>query len=404
MKGWRDDGKGPSQPVQRRRMLLRVLFWNVVGLGVGLLSIGLVGETWLRLTKPFMATSNTSAFVPGVGPLREPGSRVRYTDNRDFWTVSRANRWGFVDRGPPPPRRAAESCHVALIGDSFVEALQVRVADKMQVRLELLARQGAAPLDVTVSAFGMGGTGQINQLPFYDAYASRLRPKLVVLVVFYNDFRNNVADRMALLGHDPDRLPWLSAAHADGAFKLLPPAADYRKGAIPLGFSEEPFTYVFQAVSRRSWFIQWALQGGNPFGKLYSRKLQAKVAAFLRRRRGHGNLDDAQDDIMGFALDQWKTRTERDGAELVALATSYLGGPGGKHFERLRIIAETRGIPVVDQHGYIVRQGGDPADARWPHDRHWSRAGHQWAAAALLEWLTAHREACATRELQLSTR
>lgn len=375
--------------------MLRVLFWNVAGLVAGLLLIGLVGETWIRLTTPFMMTANTSAFVPGVGPLREPGSRLRYTDRRDFWTVSRANRWGFVDRGPPPPRRAAESCHVALIGDSFVEALQVPMADKVQVVLELLARQNAPLLDVTLSAFGMGGTGQINQLPFYDAYARRLRPKLVVLVVFNNDFRNNVADQMALLGNDPDRLPWLSAAHADGAFKLLPPAADYRRGYISLGLAEEPLTYVFRAVHRRSWLVEWVWRGSNPFAMLYNRKVQAKVAAFLRQRRGHGNLDDAQDDIMGFALEQWKTRTDRDGARLLVLATSHLGGAGGGHFERLRAIAEPRGIALVDQHEYIVRQGGDPSDAHWPHDVHWNRAGHRWAAEALLEWLLQNQQICA---------
>ena len=393
----------PSRPGQARpsarASALRVAFWNVVGLVAGLLLTGIVGEAWLRLQRPFMNSSQSYVFVPDVGPLHEPGSQVRYTNGRDFWTTSRASRWGFVDRGPLPPERARAGCHVTLIGDSLVEALEVPVRDKVQVRLESLARRSVPLLDVTVSAFGRGGTGQINQLPFYDVYARRLHPKLVVLVVFHNDFRNNVADRMALLGHDPHLLPWWSAAHgADGVFKLLPPAADYREGAIPLGFSEDPFTYVFGAVNRRSWLVKWALQGNNPFGAFYNRKVQAKVAAFLKRRRGHARMDDARHDIMGFALDQFKMRADRDGAALVVLATSHLFGSRRKHFEALRALAEPRGIPVIDQYAYIVRQGGDPADARWPHDVHWSRAGHRWAAQALLEWLRRHEEVCAARD------
>ena len=73
----------------------------------------LAGETWLRLTKPFMFVSHQREFVAGVGPMFVPGSEARLTDGRFFWTVSRANAWGFLDRPPvpapapvliPPPR------------------------------------------------------------------------------------------------------------------------------------------------------------------------------------------------------------------------------------------------------------------------------------------------------------
>ena len=80
------------------------------------------------------------------------------------------------------------SCHVSVIGDSFVDAMQVPVAAKVHVRLEALAARRLPRLDVTTSAFGMFDTGQIAQLPFYDTYARRLHPKLLVLVFFHNDF------------------------------------------------------------------------------------------------------------------------------------------------------------------------------------------------------------------------
>ena len=106
------------------RSVLRLAVWNVGLLLAGLVLIAAAGEAWLRLTKPFMRNSiPMGRFVPGTG----------------FWTASRANRWGFLDRDPPPPGRAAASCHVSVIGDSFVHAMQVPVADKLHVRLEALA-------------------------------------------------------------------------------------------------------------------------------------------------------------------------------------------------------------------------------------------------------------------------
>ena len=159
--------RGGVEPCRRVRVL-RLLGWNVLLLTTGLALIAAAGEAWLRLTIPFMHRSHSPSFVPGVGVLYEPGSEVRSTNRSDFWTVSRANHWGFLDRPPPSPERAAAGCHVTLIGDSFVEARQVPIADKVQVRLEDLARRRLPHLDVTTSAFGVSGTGQVNQLPFYD--------------------------------------------------------------------------------------------------------------------------------------------------------------------------------------------------------------------------------------------
>ena len=75
-----------------------------------------------------------------------------------------------------------------MIGDFMVVAHQVPIPDKFHVRLKALATRKLPDLDITTSAFGFGGSGQIMQLPFYDGYAWRLCPKLLVLVFSDNDF------------------------------------------------------------------------------------------------------------------------------------------------------------------------------------------------------------------------
>ena len=134
--------------------VLRVVAYNVLFTFVGLILIALVGEGYLRLTMPFLKTNATPHFVQGVGYLRAPNSEVRYTNGLDFWTISRTNSLGFLDHEPINPQRAAESCHIAMIGDSVVEAREVPIADKFHVRLEELAARHLPHLDITTAAYG----------------------------------------------------------------------------------------------------------------------------------------------------------------------------------------------------------------------------------------------------------
>ncbi len=177
----------------RIRWVLRLLGWNALLLFAGVVLIAMAGEAHLRLTMPFMTSSEPLEFVPNVGILRPPNTEIRSTNGLDFWNVSRTNSLGFLDREPPTPERAAATCHISMIGDSFVEAREVPIHDKFQVRLEELAADELPHLNITTSAFGIQHTGQVQQLPFYDEYARLLHPKLLVLVFVSNDFTNNAA-------------------------------------------------------------------------------------------------------------------------------------------------------------------------------------------------------------------
>ena len=154
-----------TSPPRKFRRALRLAGWNALLIIAGLALIGLAGEAWLRSTMPFVASHAPTVFVPDVGMLRRPHTEIRWTNGLDFWTVSRTNHLGFLDREPPNPEQAAESCHITMIGDSFVEAKDVPIADKFHVRLEEMAARELPRLDVTTSAFGMGGTGQITSWP-----------------------------------------------------------------------------------------------------------------------------------------------------------------------------------------------------------------------------------------------
>ena len=404
------------------RRIRRVLFWtggNALLFALTWVFIAVVGEVWFRLQWPFLHSRRPWHFVPKVGYKIKPNVEVRATNHFDFWTVSRTNSWGFPDREPIRPERAATSCHAALIGDSFVATLEVPIADKSHVRLETLAAQTLPELDVTTSAFGINGTGQLNQLPLYDEFARRLRPKLVVLVFVLNDFIDNSSVLKCLLEKwDPDRMPWMSAKRtADGSLRLVPPDPDWRvqwppAKRIPLYLARR----ALKIASGRSYFATWLNATLIRLGVLYS----FDAAEALRQRPGYESLlgdwqpkpgqpmqlfneeylppfFEAALDFTAFGLDQFKARADRDGASLVILSTHTMGSRGDPAFDRLNALASARGIPVIDQTDYIRRQGAELKDARWRYDPHWNAAGHQWAAEAVLEYLERNPEVCAQR-------
>ena len=429
----------PSRGGRRVRRAMRVAGWNAALIAAGLVVLAGAGEIWLRSTVPFMRTSVPRAFVPGVGFIGRPGAEVRATNRLDFWQVSRFNREGFLDREPPRTEPAADACHVTVIGDSFVEAWEVPVADKLHVRLEALAARRPGSLNITTSAFGRSGTGQIAQLAYYDEFARKRAPRLIVLVFVANDYVDNSPILTALsFLRDPDRLPVMTAERtADGAFRLRLPNPDYEKGGLlrrrrrdlefwhPIG-NMRSMRYV-QAVTRRAarwsrfgWWVDAQVRARFPLGvtpQIFAwadvlrkdRPDDPVLDAFARRDWPAGMPFDlyelfapvplpppyaAELEYTAFALEQFRRRAERDGAALVILATHHLR-PGEPLFDRLRAIAGELRIPVVSLYDHIVRRGGRVRDAHWRHDYHWTPAGHQWAAEAIFEHLRRHPDVCA---------
>ena len=395
----------------------RVAVWNAALILGGLALIAIAGETWLRLTTPSFTHAAPVRFVPGVGVLHEPHAEVRYTNNLDYWTIQRTNSLGFPDREPPDPAMAAASCHVAVIGDSFVAALEVPIADKLQVRLETLAAAELPELGVTTSAYGYFGNSQIDQLPWYDEHVRPLRPNLVALVFAENDFKNNRALLRALRrGWEPAHVdPALAAAAwrepaADGGGwyeaarrlterSLFARWLDAKRRAFGVGVSEDEDALLssinrHQAtlVARGSGF-GWVLDGWEPPAGLFDERLLSDDAMPDWSTLTDEEVSAWSREFTLWALAGFKGRADRDGLALVVFAPHAVH----EYASAAALLwskAAALGIPVIDQRDWIVRSGGRIEDAHWLHDGHWTPQGHQWAAEALLDWLRRHPETC----------
>ena len=337
------------------------------------MALVVAGEAWFRATQPFGLRDGRYEWVPGVGVHRVAHSEVRWTNRLDYWVVSRANSFGFLDREPLSPARARASCHVAIVGDSFVDAREVPLRDKMHVRLEEMTARRLPAADVTTTGWGRGMTGQIRQLAFWDKWIHRYSPKLVVLVFVDNDIADNA----------PLRSRMSASLDPGGRVVLRRPSSPRR------------------SLGRPTWTDRFVQKGRDVYSRAsFFVHVHMRTAAVLLPP-----VQTLQPDLpqfTAFALDQWLERAQRAGASLVILAshtmrTSDWALDGGEsQFDWLAREAAKRQIPMVDQFDYIARNGILVSNAHWKYDHHWNPQGHQWAAEALLEWLEQNLWACGT--------
>ena len=413
-------GGGGSTSGKRVRRVLILIVWNTAFIVIGLTLIGVVGEFYFRVKMPFTHISIPSYFDPEMGIIRKPNSQMYVTNNLDYWTVSRVNSIGFLGREPTSPERAAATCHITVIGDSYVEAKEVSASERFHVRLEEMAAQKLSHLDITVSAFGRGNTGQINQLPYYDKYAQVLNPKLIVLVFYNNDFWDNSRFLSAMYkGYHPYHMPFVTAERTeDETIRLRPPDPEYLRMPGP-----EVMPSWWQNVAEVTRFAKW-IEAEMSTSALFTEpdpwmlewKKQLKefpVYETLPPEWWPSNRFKAYDifdednlplfyeenlDFTEFALDEFKRRADRDDAALIILSTHRMGAEGDLIFDRLETMAEAREIPVISQFDYIIHSEGRVEDANFRHDLHWNTTGHRWAAEALLEYLAQNQGVCDRRD------
>lgn len=352
-----------------------VISWNLLLTIAGLGLYWIAGETYLRLTTPFSENAFPSYFVPKVGYIWRPNTEIRHTNSVDFWTISRANSLGFLSPEPPGYERTDENCHITMVGDSFVEAREVPIADKFYVRLEELAARELPHLDISTSAFGIQRTCQISQLPFYDEYIRHIRPDLLTLVFVENDFAASCCN-----------LPGYASLKRceDGYLKLHLPVANYRMSKSTMKSSFLNLQQNLKELGKGSYLLHF----------LHTKILwRGRVLSQMPRK---SEISDPPKDLdcTRFGLEQFKERASRDGVSLAILSTHTMGGRGTPLFDQMKNMAEALDIPIIDQHDYIVRQGKRVEDAIWPHDLHWNPTGHRWAAEVLLEYLREHPQIC----------
>jgi hypothetical protein len=176
-------GSSSEEPAVKRPFLpaaLVVLATLALGVGAAELALRVAGFSAPIWYEPHGA----------LGWAMRPGAEGWFT--REGRAYARVNAAGFRDREhaldkPPGVYR------IAVLGDSFVEALQVeREAtfwSRMGGALQACPRLQGRNLEVL--AFGVSGYGTAQQALLLESTASRYQPDFVLLAFTPNDVRNN---------------------------------------------------------------------------------------------------------------------------------------------------------------------------------------------------------------------
>lgn len=378
-------------------------------------------EIALRLRYPFADNTWPNQFDPRCGFTFTPGATVRQTNLFDFCVEQRANSLGFLDREPRPAEPTVP--RLVVLGDSFVEAVQVPIERKFHVQLE--QRLAARGLPTHCVAFGMSGSGTSNVIPFYETFG-RARPgDLVILLVVSNDFANNSPLLESLRhGWHPDHLPRLFFAPAGDRFVRLPIDVDWRQHRAPAPRPRPPdpgwiaWSRLYRWIEASRRWIRGERLRDYEARTLHHLERLRRDAAIAPLFAGWRYPDDPDIDAMTkvvepppvfqqalalteHALAVLRDAVAADGGRLLVVATPGLAEPAtathgrtfvdGSWLGLLRAMCNRLDLPLLDLYEPFAAAGALRA-AHFTRDMHWSERGHAEAAAAIDLHLLAHPE------------
>jgi hypothetical protein len=364
-------------------------FVSAIGPGVlnSVLAIAILAglfEAYQRLSGRFAGTAWPFHVDPVAGFLFEPRAEVRWTNHLDFWAREETNSLGYLDREPllpkPPGRR-----RILVVGDSFVEAAQVRNADKVQAVLEGALRRRLGEDAVDATAFGYSGTGQANQLGFYAKDGRAVAPDLVVLLLVANDFANNSPILEAIRnGWHPYRPPRPFFERDGAGFRPVPVDPDWMDALLAGSTPADRYAALAADAEFAPRLAGWGGPAAVDMDEMFWRRTLPPL------------FEDALA-LTAHAIWEWVALGRRDGFALVLVATDTMtnGGAddvrhGALQIERFRAIADAAGVPFLDLYPAFVAHG-TPDDAHWRYDGHWNETGHRWAGEATAAFIEEQR-------------
>lgn len=354
---------------------------------------GEAAARWLGSEQGYVTGAMMSSAMHGQGPeaLFRPHARFIWVGQpgrrQEFAVFVRNNALVFHDDEHDLQKRPGRM-RVLVIGDSFVEALQVPVqAGLPRLLADRLRRRG---LPVEVVAVARSGWGPIEYAAAVEEWAEKLDPDLVVCC-FYpgNDVRNASAGAESLFAKQaagPLGELW-SRRESSALPGLLVPSSRLNALVSRLALLHEIrgrySAWRFPYKIPVDFYVFAQSKDGIPFVEEGWNRLRAEVermAGTLGRRKCPLLAVSTSDDF----------RLARGPKELVhALSRDYEEAARWDWdftlFEkRLAAILSPLGIPYVDlQNRLAARMRASGRLCHFPSDGHWNETGHAWAAEAL---------------------
>ena len=371
-----------EESTQTPRSFARKTSFALIAIGLGTLFALTVAEIVCRMLP--VATGSMAQPVNASSPI------FRFTPNREYlWSVG--PRFALVNRGwvnndgfindqdyDPDDSRPL----LAVVGDSYVEALMVPYRETLQGRL-----QRCVGSDGRVYSFASSGA-PLSQYLIWAKYArERYRAQSLAFVVVGNDFDESLAKYKTGPGfhHFVD----------DGSGGLELRLFEYSPASLRKVVRRSAFARFLVFNLHIEWTLRqlWAklVPGakanigpeyvGNTAAASSDERLEDSmraVHAFFDALPAHAGLDAS--DIV-FLIDGTRPALYSGAQGLDAVKSSYFPRMRRRFMQEAR----ARGYRVIDLETlFVARHQADGSKFEFKEDAHWNGTGHEVAAAALL--------------------
>lgn len=308
------------------------------------------------------------------------------------------NSWGMRDR-ERTLEKAPGTFRIAMIGDSAVEAVQVRPQEVVNIQMErILHNQGYS--HVEVMAFGIEGIGTTQELLLYQEKVRQFHPDLVLLMFMNNDIWNNSSTlQPKIYGIHDWYSPYYDLA-PDGSLVFKPVERRYFNG---LRTFLEVHSVLFYYVER-TWVqfdpqiykweglpLYYGTYDANPKGE-WKQAWQVTEKVLARMR------DTVIADGVKFVVMPWPNFTDIDPDWKARMTKQYGQLPADfeptKFDDNLREMASREQIPMIF-FSTEMQQFRDQHHLQWPYfshtcDLHYTALGHRASAEAIVKELQDH--------------
>jgi hypothetical protein len=287
------------------------------------------------------------------------------------------NSAGMRD-GEHSVEKAAGVFRVLVLGDSFIEALQVPFEESFPSLLQGdLARRADRPVEVINAS--VSGWGTDDELKYLTTYGRRWKPDLIVVAMtLYNDISDNLRERFHTLknGALVER-PGTRASFID--FKVTE-----LKGFLATRF--HLYQVLIRAKRARETQVE-ARQLQSHVGSLFHDGTDAQMSRglelterLLERMRAIATAENSR--VIVVLIPLGVQLSPRQFAEFTGAPDGSRPGPQIEQPQRLlKRIGERAGVEVIDLLPGFKEWAAAGGDALYlSRDGHWDRPGHRLAA------------------------
>jgi lysophospholipase L1-like esterase len=293
-----------------------------------------------------------------LGWAHEPGQEG-ILETQQFRTVVRINENGLRDRQHSYERQN-DSERILVLGDSFAWGYGVEESERFS---ELLEKS----LDVEMINAGVSGYSTDQELLWYRSEGIKYETDLVILVLAGNDVGDNDRQLVSTIYYKP------KFVIEEGQL-------------VPIGYpvpKTSPQGRFIYSLSQRSALAYFLVQRYFDILSLYSR---TKVDSARANLLVSGTNAEREPFRLTIALlDEMRNIAESRKAKFMVVATDgWWNSPSRETYKDFINILRTEGFLVLDVES---TPGFDPEDLLIPDDGHWSRAGHEFVAAKIKEYI-----------------